>query len=165
MRYKGVRAGVVGVVAALAAVGFTGTAVAGPVTTKAALVADPASVVDTRVMTTGGGNDFPGVDVPFGMLQWSPDTSPSRPLGGGYNFNSGQFRGFSLTHMAGPGCGAMGDLPILPMTGGLPGGDPGVHMEPFTHTGEVAQAGYYSVRSGTGSNIRTELTATTSRPG
>jgi predicted alpha-1,2-mannosidase len=126
-----------------------------------AAVADPASVVNTTVMTTGGGNDFPGVDVPFGMVQWSPDTSPSRPLGGGYNFNATQLRGFGLTHMAGPGCGAMGDLPILPMTGGLPSGDPGVHMEPFTHSGEVTQAGYYSVLSGAGSTIRTELTATT----
>jgi predicted alpha-1,2-mannosidase len=127
----------------------------------AAVVTDPASLVNTTVMTTGGGNDFPGVDVPFGMVQWSPDTSPNRSAGGGYNFNNTQLRGFSLTHLAGPGCGAMGDLPIVPMTGALPAGDPGVHNEPFTHTGEIAQAGLYSVMSGSGSNIKTELTATT----
>ena len=61
--------------------------------------------------------------------------------------------------MAGPGCGAMGDVPILPMTGALPSGDPGAHMESFTHTGEVANAGYYTVTTGS-SAIKTELTAT-----
>jgi putative alpha-1,2-mannosidase len=66
-------------------------------------------VVNSTVMTTNGGNDFPGVNVPFGMVQRSSDTSPSRPLGGGYNFNNTMLRGFSLTHMAGPGCGAMQD--------------------------------------------------------
>src|SRR5436309_2892112 len=146
MRYTIVRAAwaVAATAVVIVAAAGTGSAATAP-EVRAALVADPASVVDTRVLTTGGGNDFPGVDLPFGMIQWSPDTSPSRPLGGGYNFNSSQFRGFSLTHMAGPGCGAMQDLPILPMTGGLPSGDPGVHTEAFTHTGEVAQAGYYAV--------------------
>src|SRR5437899_2509403 len=119
MRYTVVRAGLAVTGMAVLVVGLTGLARAGAVA-KAALVADPASVVDARVMTTGGGNDFPGVDMPFGMVQWSPDTSPSRPLGGGYDANATQLRGFSLTHMAGPGCGAMEDLPILPMTGGLP---------------------------------------------
>src|ERR1700691_4772593 len=36
--------------------------------------ADLASLVDTRTWTTGGGNTFPGADVPYGMVQWSPDT-------------------------------------------------------------------------------------------
>ena len=30
----------------------------------------------------GGGNTFPGADVPFGMVQWSPDTENYVP--GGY---------------------------------------------------------------------------------
>jgi predicted alpha-1,2-mannosidase len=122
-------------------------------------VSDPASLVNTLIGTTAGGNMFPGADVPFGMIQWSPDTSPDRSPGGGYEYNDTQISGFSLTHLDGPGCGAMGDLPILPMTGGLPTGDPGAHTEPFSHTGEVGTAGYYSVRSGSPS-ITTELTAT-----
>jgi predicted alpha-1,2-mannosidase len=124
-----------------------------------AWVNDPASLVNTLIGTTAGGNMFPGADVPFGMVQWSPDTSPDRSPGGGYEYNDTQISGFSLTHLDGPGCGAMGDLPILPMTGGLPTGDPGAHTEPLSHTGEVATAGYYSVRSGSPS-ITTELTAT-----
>src|SRR2546430_13234839 len=87
MRYSVGRA--VGVMAATAVVVLGMAGIAAATTTRAvapAVVADPASVVDTRVMTTGGGNDFPGVDVPFGVIQWSPGTSPSRPPGGGYKF-------------------------------------------------------------------------------
>jgi predicted alpha-1,2-mannosidase len=120
---------------------------------------DPASHVNTLVGTTGGGNVFPGAIVPFGMLQWSPDTSPNRSEGGGYEYTDTQTTGFSLTHISGPGCGAFGDIPILPLTGGLPTGDPGSHAEPLSHTGEVASAGYYSVQTGA-SPITTELTAT-----
>jgi predicted alpha-1,2-mannosidase len=124
-----------------------------------AWVSDPASLVNTLIGTTAGGNMFPGADVPFGMLQWSPDTSPDRSPGGGYEHNDTQIIGFSLTHLSGPGCGLMGDIPILPMTGGLPSGDPGAHTEPLSHAGEVGTAGYYSVQSGSPA-ITTELTAT-----
>ena len=62
----------VGLLAAALLPGSSTSAVAA----GAALVADPASVVNP-FMTTGGGNDFPGVDVPFGMVQWSPDTTPT----------------------------------------------------------------------------------------
>src|SRR5437762_13630903 len=120
--------------AAVLVAGFTAVVTGG--VARAALVADPASVVDARVMSTGGGNDFPGVDMPFGMVQWSPDTSPSRPLGGGYSCNATQFRGRSLTHMARHGCGAMQDDPILPMPGGTPGRGPGPRTGPLPHTGQ-----------------------------
>ena len=73
-----------------------------------------------------------------------------------------QLKGFSLTHLSGPGCTGYGDLPILPLVGGLPAGvDPGSVYEPLTHATEVGTAGYYSLQSGaTGSMITTELTAT-----
>ncbi|HEX8918484.1 MAG TPA: glycoside hydrolase family 92 protein, partial [Chloroflexota bacterium] len=110
------------------------------------LVSDPASLVNTLVGTTGGGNVFPGPDVPFGMIQWSPDSSPDRNDGGGYEYNDTMFRGFSLTHISGPGCGAYGDVPIMPLTGGVPAGqDPGSYMQPLSHTGEMGTAGYYTV--------------------
>ncbi len=121
-------------------------------------VSDPASLVNTLVGTTAGGNVFPGPDYPFGMIQWSPDTSPQRPAGGGYEYQASKLLGFSLTHISGPGCGAFGDVPMLPMTGALPSGDPASVVEPFSHTGEVGQAGYYSVAIGSG--IAAELTAT-----
>jgi predicted alpha-1,2-mannosidase len=121
--------------------------------------ADVAAMVDTAIGTDGGGNVFPGADFPFGMVQWSPDTYSWRPKGGGYEYLMDEITGFSLTHISGPGCAIYGDVPILPMTGGLPTGDPIQHMEPFTHTGELGTAGYYTVQSGS-PPITTELTAT-----
>ena len=115
--------------------------------------------MDTRTWTSGGGNTFPGADVPFGMVQWSPDT-PNGGAGGGYDINSTSLMGFGLTHISGPGCGAAGDVPILPMTGALPSGDPNSVTTPLSHTGEVAQAGYYSVQSNQPSTITSEFTAT-----
>src|SRR5947209_6912587 len=83
-------------------------------------VGAPATLVDTRTWTSSGGNTFPGADVPFGMVQWSPDTMPTYNAGGGYQYGDESLWGYSLTHVSGPGCGAAGDVPILPMTGALP---------------------------------------------
>src|SRR5437763_2304586 len=124
-----------------------------------ALVADPAAMVDPFIGTAGGFNTFPGPDVPFGMIQWSPDTQ-NRHDGGGYDHGDANFRGFSLTHMSGPGCGGYGDIPILPMTGGVPSGDPGSLLVPINHGSEQASPGYYSVMHGNGAQVRTELTST-----
>ena len=129
--------------------------------THAVSPSDLASLVDTRTWTSGGGNTYPGADVPFGMVQWSPDTLPNRSDGGGYNFGDTTLDGYSLTHISGPGCGAAGDVPILPMTGALPSGNPNNVTTSFTNTGEVAQAGYYSAQSNGPSNtITSEFTAT-----
>ena len=123
-------------------------------------VSDIASLVDTRTWTSGGGNTFPGADVPFGMVQWSPDTSPDRSDGGGYSYGDTSLIGYSLTHVSGPGCGAGEDVPILPMTGALPSGDPNDVLTSFTNTGEVAQAGYYSAQSNMPDTITSQFTAT-----
>jgi predicted alpha-1,2-mannosidase len=124
-------------------------------------VSNLAALVDTRTWTSGGGNTFPGADVPFGMVQWSPDTSPDRSDGGGYNYGDTSLMGYSLDHVSGPGCGAAGDVPILPMTGALPSGDPTNATTSFTNTGEIAQAGYYSADSNMPDTITSEFTATT----
>jgi predicted alpha-1,2-mannosidase len=123
-------------------------------------VSNIASLVDTRTWTSGGGNTFPGADVPFGMVQWSPDTYPDRNAGGGYGYGDTELMGYSLTHLSGPGCGAGGDVPILPMTGALPSGNPNNDMTTFTNTGEVAQAGYYSAQSNMPDTITSQFTAT-----
>jgi predicted alpha-1,2-mannosidase len=124
------------------------------------VVGNPAQLVDTRTWTTGGGNTFPGADVPYGMIQWSPDTLPNRNAGGGYNYGDEQLTGYSLTHISGPGCGAAGDIPILPLTGSLPSGSPSAVTTAFTNAGEVAQAGYYSAVSNAPHSITTQLTET-----
>ena len=124
-------------------------------------VSNLASLVDTRTWTTGGGNTFPGAEVPYGMVQWSPDTLPNRNAGGGYSYTDTTLEGYSLTHVSGPGCGAAGDVPILPVTGALPSGtDPNNVTTPLSHTNEVAQAGYYSAQSNASNPITSEFTAT-----
>ncbi len=119
-----------------------------------------ASLVDTRTWTSGGGNTFPGAEVPFGMVQWSPDTMPTYNAGGEYDYSDNKLWGYSLTHVSGPGCGAAGDVPMLPTTGALPSGDPNVITTAFSHTNEVAQAGYYSAQSNAPNTITSEFTAT-----
>ncbi|MBS2962655.1 lectin [Actinocrinis puniceicyclus] len=126
----------------------------------AVLVSDPSSLVNPFIGTTGDGHDFPGADVPYGMLQWSPDTS-SRPKGGGYDYGDSAITGFSLTHISGPGCDAAGDVPVLPTVGAVDS-SPGSDSTSFSHSGEDASPGYYGVTLGNG--VRTELT-TTARAG
>ncbi|MFS4096143.1 lectin [Streptomyces sp. AF1A] len=117
-------------------------------------VTDPAALVDPFIGTANAADDFPGADTPFGMVQWSPDT-PHRPYGGGYAYGDSSITGFSLTHIAGPGCRAAGDIPVLPTVGAL---DTGATAG-FSHAHEAASAGSYTVSLDNG--VRTELTATT----
>jgi predicted alpha-1,2-mannosidase len=119
-----------------------------------------ASLVDTRTWTSGGGNTFPGAEVPFGMVQWSPDTMPTYNAGGEYDYADNKLWGYSLTHVSGPGCGAAGDVPMVPTTGTLPSGDPNMITTAFSHTNEVAQAGYYSAQSNAPNTVTSEFTAT-----
>ncbi len=119
-------------------------------------VSDPASLVNPFIGTTNGGDTFPGADMPFGMIQWSPDT-PNRPSGGGYDYSSQSIIGYSLTHLSGPGCGAEDDVPILPTTGAV-GTDPTGATEPLDHSQETATPGYYQLNAG---GVNTQLTTTT----
>ena len=129
---------------------------------------DPSSLVDTFVGTGSGGpvvgniDAFPGADMPFGMLQWSPDTSPNRAEGGGYTYTTSEISGFSLTHLSGVGCSIFGDVPILPTSGAVPS-DPADTNEPFSHSGEQASPGRYRVNAG--SPATTVQLAVTDRTG
>jgi predicted alpha-1,2-mannosidase len=136
-------------------------------------VTDPASLVNPFVGTASvsgstpnpfvgaetGGNTFPGADVPFGMVQWSPDT-PTRLETGGYDYEDTSIIGYSLTHFSGTGGPIEGDVPILPVVGTVPA-DPASATEPLHHDDEAASPGYYSLVAG---GVRTQLT-TTSRSG
>ncbi len=127
-----------------------------------AVTQDPAALVDTFVGTGAGGqiegdiNSFPGATLPFGMIQWSPDTTPARPAGGGYYYPDSRTTGFSLTHVSGPGCEIGGAIPILPVAGALPA-DLSTASEPFAHSSEIAHPGYYAVTAG---GVRTQLAVT-----
>lgn len=127
-------------------------------TATPAFVKDPASLVNPLIGTSGAVDTFPGPDMPAGMVQWGPDTTPHRPDGGGYEYKDSKISGFSLTHVSGPGCPVAGDLPVLPVTGALSGslGDASVG---FSHDDEQAGLGYYKVADANG--VKTELTDTT----
>ncbi|WP_330336068.1 GH92 family glycosyl hydrolase [Streptomyces sp. NBC_00557] len=123
-----------------------------------ALVKDPASLVNPLIGTSGEVDTFPGPDMPAGMMQWGPDTTPDRPSGGGYEYNDDKITGFSLTHVSGPGCGVAGDLPVLPVTGTL-SGNLGSTSVGFSHDDERTGIGYYKVTDANG--VTTQLTDTT----
>jgi predicted alpha-1,2-mannosidase len=86
--------------------------------------------------------------VPFGMLQWSPDTSPDTvQSGGGYAYGDTRVNGFSLTHLSGSGCPSYQDVPILPTVGPL-GATPAAALDTFSHAQEHASPGMYAAQLG-----------------
>ena len=113
----------------------------------------PYDAVDPFIGTTAGGNTFPGATVPFGLIQWGPDTRPD----GWYHYEDHSIRGFSLTHISGAGCPIYADVPILPWTGDItgPGSAPQYSLA-FSHAHEQARPGYYAVEFDNG--VKTELT-------
>jgi predicted alpha-1,2-mannosidase len=117
---------------------------------------DPLIGTGSGGATVGQVDTSPGASAPFGMMTFGPDT-PSRPDGGGYNYADSAISGFSLTHMSGPGCGAYGDVPILPTVGAI-GADPVNTTEPFQHSSERATPGAYSVTLG--GAVKADLAAT-----
>ncbi|WP_328459664.1 lectin [Streptomyces sp. NBC_00448] len=122
------------------------------------LVADPAALINPLIGTSGAVNTFPGPDMPFGMMQWGPDTTPDRTQGGGYEYKDSKISGYSLTHISGPGCDVAGDVPILPVTGALSGNLSNLSSQ-FSHDDEQTGVGYYGVTDSAG--VKTELTDTT----
>lgn len=125
-------------------------------------VSNPVDYVDTLIGTGHGGpavgeiNNFPGAAVPFGMVQYSPDTVGSYA---GYAYGSDAVTGFSMTH-ASVGCPAFGDISMLPNTV-RPGAQPWNLTEQIAHDHtETGVPGYYTVRFPQ-TGVTAELTATT----
>ncbi|MFC8450678.1 GH92 family glycosyl hydrolase [Kitasatospora sp. NPDC057223] len=108
-----------------------------------------------------GGSTYPGAVVPFGGVQFSPDTPTASPSG--YRDSDRSIEDFSLTHFDGAGCPNNEDLPLLPVTGAL-GASPGTnwtgYASGYTKANESAAPGYYRNRLDRyGTDV--ELTATT----
>jgi predicted alpha-1,2-mannosidase len=128
-----------------------------------ALVADPAALVDPldgtgSAAVQGAIGEFPGADLPFGMIQWSPETVPNLAgAGGGYSAADDRLAGFGLTNLSGTGCTGYGDVPILPTVGPV-GGDVEGDTEAVVHGDEQASPGRYRVTAG---GVTTELAVTT----
>ncbi|MEU1456718.1 GH92 family glycosyl hydrolase [Streptomyces avermitilis] len=111
-------------------------------------------LVNPFIGTENEGNTYPGAAVPFGMVQFSPDTGHNT----GYDYSQNHIRGFSLVHLSGVGCGLGGDLPVLPTTGDVTETDYAQYEAEFSHDSERASPGSYRVDLKTG--IEAELTAT-----
>jgi predicted alpha-1,2-mannosidase len=108
-----------------------------------------------------GDNDlFPGAVMPFGMIQWSPDSGAgTRP--GGYAYSDTVISGFSLDHLSGAGCPYGGNFSFMPILNSAPSpnGNRLAFATGFSHANETAKPGYYAVTLDNG--IKVELTATT----
>jgi len=102
-----------------------------------------ARFVDPLLGASGGGNVFPGVVVPFGMIKPGPDMSAPE----GHDPNAGwnataDIRGFSQTHVSGTGGGdKYGNILVQASTG-----DPAPMDSASPRADEQATAGLYSVK-------------------
>lgn len=118
-----------------------------------ALAADLAGYVNPFIGTViGAGNTYPGAQVPFGMISWSPQSTECGGTPGGYNYGCDQINGFGLTHLSGAGCNVTCELPFIPCTGDLsvsPATQRNVYSSKFSHTNETAAPGHYSVELST----------------
>ena len=119
---------------------------------KADYVTDPAHYVDPFIGTGGHGHTFPGATVPFGMVQFSPDTRMNDWDGcSGYHTSDNTILGFSTTHLSGTGCSDYGDFRFMPVVGevifdkGEEDNTATGYRSAFQHENEEAQAGYYAV--------------------
>jgi len=126
---------------------------------------DLISFVNVFVGTDGPGNTYPGVALPFGMVQLSPDNG----LGGwsriaGYTWNDSTIAGFSHKHLTGTGAGDLYDILVMPLNSRFkedlwPEVEDFRPYSFFNHAQEKAHPGYYSVVLQS-SGIKAELTTT-----
>lgn len=119
----------------------------------------PVDYVNPFIGTGGHGHTYPGVCLPFGMVQLSPDTRLTGWDGcSGYHFSDSIVYGFSHTHLNGTGCSDYGDILLMPFVGIVPSTINNFASD-FNHAKEKAGAGYYNVHLNNG-DIDVELTAT-----
>lgn len=105
------------------------------------------------VQSSLSGNNYPGVTVPFGMVQLSPDTreAPDWAQASGYDYNDSIIYGFSHTRLSGTGASDFIDILLFPTISDK-------RKSTFTHQHEQARPGYYQVLL-KDEKIQAELTA------
>jgi predicted alpha-1,2-mannosidase len=120
-----------------------------------AAATSPLSDVDPFIGSTGGGATVPGASVPFGFVNFSPDTA--RGDTSGYDDRS-PIIGFSVTHVSGTGgASKYGNFRITPTVGPV---NPRNLI--FHRVSEHAGPGVYGATIGNSSDrlVHAELTAT-----
>lgn len=103
--------------------------------------------VNPMIGTDFTGNTYPGAQVPFGMVQLSPDNGlPGWDRISGYFYPDSTIAGFSHTHLSGTGAGDLYDISFMPVMrpARVAEAPLGVHSR-FSHDREEATAGYYKV--------------------
>lgn len=127
---------------------------------------DYCQYVNPFVGTHGEGNTYPGAQVPFGMVQVSPDTEKWEwGAASGYEYSDSTIFGFSMLHLHGTGIPDMGDILFMPtvgetkLTAGTKDRKETGYLSGFSHKNESAKPGYYSVLLDD-YNVKAELTST-----
>ena len=117
---------------------------------------DEVRYVDPFIGTGFHGHTFPGATRPYAMVQLSPDTHIlGWDASSGYHYDDDHIYGFSHTHLSGTGIGDLGDVALLPFSGG----DSIKPVATFKKDTEKATPGYYAVRLDN-FGINVELTST-----
>ncbi|MBQ7840712.1 MAG: GH92 family glycosyl hydrolase [Lachnospiraceae bacterium] len=105
----------------------------------------------------GGGKTYPGAVVPWGAVQFSPDTITGGDNSPGYSYHHTTIEGFSINHLSGIGWyGDLGNFQIMPVVGEVPfhsGTNMHSRYQPkragreseFSHDSEITKPGYYAV--------------------
>lgn len=117
---------------------------------------DEIQYVNPFIGTGFHGHTFPGATRPFALVQVSPDTHiMGWDASSGYHYDDDRIYAFSHTHLSGTGIGDLGDVAILPFSGG----DSIKPVATFKKETEKATPGYYTVRLDN-FGINVELTST-----
>jgi len=111
---------------------------------------DYTAYVNPFIGTRGHGHTYPGVTIPFGFMQLSPDSRLDGWDGcGWYHYSDSVIFGFSHTHLSGTGVSDLGDILIMPFNGKnkwTSTFDKDGYGSEFSHKNEKAYAGYYAVK-------------------
>ena len=123
---------------------------------KAARPALPLIGAVNPFIGTGGypwvcGNNFPGVELPFGMVRLSPETASFLTKtrarnSSGYFYGDPKISGFSHTRLSGTGAKDGGHFLVVPVAGSLSQNNFSKgYYHRYSHRDEVAFPGYYAL--------------------
>ena len=117
---------------------------------------DYTKFVDVFIGTQDDGNTFPGVSVPFGGVQLSPDTRLDPKAHKAYSYSDTLTYGFSHTHLNGVGEPEYKDVLFMPFRADkLPSyPDNKFFAASFSHENEHGEPGFYSVKFKNGIDVK-----------
>jgi len=112
-----------------------------------ALAQSPYALVDPHIGTANEGQTTPAVGEPFAMTNWIPETrSTEKKCIAPYYFADTKLTGFRASHwMSGSCTQDYGSVTLMPTYGDLKP-QPDARAAAFSHSDEVAQPAFYSVK-------------------